>query len=393
MGYIDEFIAYRKSNPIPDKKQINELVNEWLSRYPSGRRSQLEQQILDPVKELDALTELWVYETLTCLGLTIEVNPQVRLVPGADPRTPDFMVTDGISKCYVEVTLLKHEPPDRTRKLEAEITNVLRSIKGSPFHVFLSSEGTLTNMPSKKKVLQPVEALLSRYTPDDLRRMEYPPSCIIRHENWQMSAAIEPKSLPSKPNAPLSIAGPGWAGGVEDAQRFRKKLKAKSNHYPNLDAPLVVAVNSPDLIRPDDTGEVLIALLGTEQVSYVMGHPEIPSKLTRKGDGLWLRGDLRAQNSRVAGVWCWSAHPYGDATTPRMYLNTETPSKLPSAFLRLPYTKVFTSTGEHKAQPGDSLENILGVESSWPRPFVRHYDTKALFACGIYVPTDGTDTL
>ena len=176
MGYIDEFIAYRKSNPVPDKKQINELVDEWLSRYPSGRRSQLEHQIQDPVKELDALTELWVYETLTCLGLTIEVNPQVILVPGADFRTPDFMVTDGISKCYVEVTLLKHEPLDRTRKLEAEITNVLRSIKGSPFYVFLSSEGTLTNMPSKKKVLQPIEALLSRYTPDDLRRMEYPPS-------------------------------------------------------------------------------------------------------------------------------------------------------------------------------------------------------------------------
>ena len=237
MGYIEEFNAYRKANPTPDKKQINELVDEWLSRYPSGRRSQLEQQIRDPAKELDALTELWVYETLSCLGLSIDVNPPVRLVPGADPRTPDFRVFDGTAICYVEVTLLKHKPLDLTRKLEARVVDVLRSIKGSPFHVFLDSEGTLTNMPSRRKILEPVETLLSNYTTDELRGMEHPPSCVIRHENWRMLATMLPRSLPIKSDAPLSIAGPSWANGVEDVQRFRQQAQGEIQALPQPGHP------------------------------------------------------------------------------------------------------------------------------------------------------------
>ena len=392
MGLIDEFNAHRKANPDPDESQINRLIQEWLSRYPPGRRAQLEQQIQDPAKELDALTELWIYETLSCFGLDIEVNPTVTTTPGSALRTPDFRVSDGKVKCYVEVTLLKHEPADITRKLESQITNVLRSIENSAFHVFLRSKGTLSNLPSRKKILQPVSDLLSSYTPDEVRSLGRLPSCIIQHDRWQMSVTLYPRGNPGLPTGRLSVAPPAWTKGVDDVRRFRQKLRGKSNHYPNLDGPLIVAINSPDLIHPDDSEDVLSALLGAEHVAYVEDHPEIPSRLIRRGDGLWLRGDLQPQNLRVAGVWCWSAHPYGVATTPRLYLNTEAPGELPSTFLRMPCTEVFPSTGQYETRPGHSLEDILEVQSIWPKPFIRHFDAEALLTRGIFAPTESSET-
>ena len=392
MGLIDEFNAHRKANPDPDEGRINKLIQEWLSRYPRGRCAQLEQQIQNPAKELDALSELWVYETLSRLGLSIDVNPPVEVKPGSDPRTPDFRVSDGKTKCYVEVTLLRQEPADITRKLESQITNFLRSIQNSTFHVFLRSEGELSNIPRKNTIMEPVRELLSTYTPEEVRRLDQMPSCTIHHDGWQMSVTLYPRGNPGLPTDKLSVAPPAWTKGVDDIRRFRKKLKDKSNHYPNLDAPLIVAINSPNLIHPDDNEEVLSALLGVEYVSYVEDHPEIPSRLIRKGNGFWLRGDLQPQNSRVAAVWCWSAHPYGTATTPRLYINAEVPCELPSALLSMPYTEVFTSTGHCETRPGHSLGDILGIQSIWPKPFIRHFDSEAFLTRGIFVPTDRSET-
>ena len=392
MGFIEELNAHRRANPDPDEGQINKLIQEWLSRYPTGRRSQLEQQIQNPEKELDALTELWVYETMSRLGLSIEVNPLVTVKPGSDPRTPDFRVSDGKTKCYVEVTHLRHEPADTTRKLESQITDFLRSIKNSAFYAVLRSEGTLSSMPRKKTIIKPVTDLLASCNPDEVRRTGHLPSCVIRHQNWRMSVTLHPRVNPGSPTDRLSVAPPGWTKGVDDVRRFREKLIAKSKRYPNLDAPLIIAINAPDLIRPDDSEEVLLALLGSEHISYVKDHPEIPSRLVRKGDGLWLRGDFQPRNRRVAAVWCWSGHPYGVATTPRLYLNAEAPGQLPPAFLRMPYTEVFTSTGHYEARPGSSLEDILGVQSVWPKPFIRHFDAEAFFTRGIFVPTEGSET-
>ena len=391
MGIIEELNAHRKANPDPDEEQINKLIQEWLSRYPAGRRTQLEQQIQDPAKKLDALTELWVYETLSRLGLTIEVNPPVTVKPGSDPRTPDFRVSDGKTECYVEVTLLRHEP-DLTRKFERQITNLLQSIENSSFYAFLRSEGTLSSMPRKKTIIKPVTDLLAIHTPDEVRRTGQLPSCLIRHESWQMSVTLHPRVNLGSPTSRLPVAPPGGTKGVDDVRRFRNKLRDKSNRYPNLDAPLIIAINAPGLIQPDDSEEVLLAILGSEHISYVKDHPEIPSRLIRKGDGLWLRGDFQPRNSRVAAVWCWSAHPYGVATTPRLYLNAEAPGQLPPAFLRMPHTEVFTSTGQHEARSGHSIEDILGVQSVWPKPFIRYFDAEAFFTRGIFVPTESPET-
>ena len=392
MGFIEEFNAHRRANPDPDEDQVNKLIEEWISRYPSGRRAQLEQQIRDPAKELDALTELWVYQTLSCLGLNIEVNPLVTVKPGADPRTPDFGVSDDGTKCYVEVTLLRHEPVDLTRNLESQITTLLRSIENSAFYAILRSRGTLSSMPKKRTVIKPVMDLLASYSPDEVRAMGRLPSCVICHDNWQMSVTLCPRVSPGSSTDRLSVAPPAWTKGVDDVRRFRKKLRDKSNRYPNLDGPLIVAINSPDLIRPDDSEEILQALLGLEYVAYVEDHPEIPSRLVRKGDGLWLRGDLQPKNSRVAAVWCWSAHPYGTATTPRLYINVEAQRELPSAILRMPHAEVFASTGQHIARDGTSIEDILGVGSVWPKPFIRYFDAEELLVRRNFVPTERPET-
>ena len=117
MGFVEDWLAYKRKNPNPEPRKIQELLDDWLFRYPPGRLSRLEMQIQNPEKELDAISELWVYDTLGKLGLQVDVNPAVEVKKGADCCTPDFRISDGNYHCYSDVTALHPEPPGRTRKL------------------------------------------------------------------------------------------------------------------------------------------------------------------------------------------------------------------------------------------------------------------------------------
>ena len=373
MGFVSEWLDYHQANPYPDQTRITELLNDWLSRYPSGRRSQLEDQIADPKKTLDAISELWVYETLHQLGLTVdEVNPRVQVRSGAADRTPDFKVSDGTGECYVEVTALHPDPPTPSRKLESDVTDMLRTIQSSEFHAILKTEGVLTEMPPKNKIVKPLEDLLYRYTADQVEGMPQFPSCIVQHNDWRMRITIIPRSKQNMQVGPLSVAPPGWGGPVRDVPRFLRKLKTKSNRYPNLGAPLVVAINTPGLIRPDNTEDILSALIGNEA----------------KRDSLWIGPDQRTKNSRVAAVWAWSASPYSAAATPRMYINGEFPGTIPEAFRAMPHTEIVPSSREVTHRTGHTLEDILKTGTTWPEPFVRRYETLPFLKRGEYIPID-----
>lgn len=371
MGFVSEWLDYHQANPYPDQTQVSELLNDWSSRYPSGRRSQLEDQIGDPMKFLDAISELWVYETLQQLGLNVdEVNPRVQVRAGTADRTPDFRVSDRTGECYVEVTALHPEPPTPSRKLEWDVTDVLRTIQSSEFHVFLETEGVLTAMPPRSKIVKALEDLLSRYTPNQLEPMVQPPSCVVQHNDWRMRITIFPRSKQNRQTGPLSVAPPGWSEPVRDVPRFLRKLKTKSNRYPNLGAPLVVAINTPGLIRPDNTEDILSALIGNEA----------------KCDSLWIGPDQRTKNSRVAAVWAWSASPYSAAATPCMYINGESPGTIPEAFRAMPHTEIIPSSREVTHRTGHTLEDILKTGTTWPEPFVRRYETLPFLKRGEYIP-------
>ena len=374
MGFVSEWLDYHQANPYPDQTRITELLNDWLSRYPSGRRSQLEDQIGDPTKTLDAISELWVYETLHQLGLTVdEVNPRVKVRASAPERTPDFKVSDRTGTCYVEVTALHPEPPTPSRKLEWDVTDALRTIQSSEFHVFLETEGVLTAMPPRSTFVKPLEDLLSRYTPDQVEGMPQPPSCVVQHNDWRMRITIFPRSKQNRQTGPLSVAPPGWGGPVRDVPRFLKKLKTKSNRYPNLGAPLMVAINTPGLIRPDDVEDILSALMGTEA----------------KRDSLWIGPDRRTKNTRVAAVWAWAASPHSAAATPRLYINAEASGIIPEAFCAMPHTEIVPTSREVTSRTGRTLEDILKIGTTWPEPFVRRYETLPFLKRGEYIPIDG----
>ena len=356
MGFIQEWLDYHRANPFPDQARISELLNDWLSRYPSGRRSQLEDQIGDPMKTLDAISELWVYEALQQLGLNVdEVNPRVKVRAGAPDRTPDFRVSDRTGECYVEVTALHPEPPTPSRKLERDVADALRTIQSSEFHAFLETQGGLTAMPPRSKIVNPLEDLLSQYTPDQVEGMPQYPSCIVQHNDWQMRITIVPRSKQNRQAGPLSVAPPGWSGPIRDVHRFLQKLKKKSNRYPNLSAPLVVAINAPGLIHPDDSEDILSALVGNEA--------------TR--DSLWIGPDQRTKNTRVTAVWVWAASPHSAAATPRLYINSEASGTIPEAFRTMPHTAIVPTSREVTSRTGRTLEDILKIGTTWPEPFVR----------------------
>ena len=373
MGFIQEWLDYHHANPFPDQARISELLNDWLSRYPSGRRSQLEDQIANPEKTLDAISELWVYETLQRLGLNVdEVNPKVQVKVGTPDRTPDFKVSDWTGECFVEVTTLHPQPPTPSRKLEQDVTDALQTIQSSEFHAFLQTEGELAKMPPRNKIIKPVEDLLARHTADQVERMPLHPWCIVEHDDWRMHVTIVPRGKQNRRNGPLSVAPPPWTGPVHDVRRFLTKLQKKANRYPNLGAPLVVAINAPGLIKPNDSEDILSALIGNEA----------------RRDSLWLRPDQSAKNSRLGAVWAWAASPYGTAATPRMYINAETSGTIPEAFRAMPHTEVFPTSRTVDNRTGRDLEDVLNTGTTWPQPFVRRYETIPFLKRGEYIPFD-----
>jgi hypothetical protein len=373
MGFIQEWQDYHQANPFPDQAQIGELLNDWLSRYPSGRRSQLEDQIANPEKTLDAISELWVYETLQRLGLAVdEVNPKVRVKANAPDRTPDFKVSDRTGECFVEVTALHPEPPTPSRKLEYDVTAVLRTIQSSEFHAFLDTEGDLTEMPPRRTIVNPVEKLLARYTADQVEDMPDHPQCIVQHRDWRMQITIVPRGKHNRQAGRLSVAPPPWNGTFRDVRRFLEKLKKKANRYPGLNSPLVVAINAPGLIKPDDNEDILSALIGD----------------AAHRDSLWIGPNRRAKNTRLTAVWAWSASPYSTAATPRMYINAEASGTIPESFHAMPHTEIVPPSGEVTHQTGRSLEDILETCATWPEPFARRYETLPFLKRGEYIPID-----
>ena len=373
MGFIQEWLDYHHANPFPDQARISELLNDWLSRYPSGRRSQLENQIANPEKNLDAISELWVYETLQRLGLTVdEVNPKVQVKAGTDDRTPDFKVSDRTGECFVEVTTLHPEPPTRSRKLERDVADALGTIQSPEFHALLRTEGELTEMPPRNKIIKPVEELLARHTADQVERMKIYPRCVVDHHDWRMQIEIVPRGKQNRRDGPLSVAPPPWTTMVNDVRRFLTKLQKKAHRYPNLSAPLVVAINAPGLIKPNDSEDILSALIGDEA----------------RQDSLWVMPSQGTKNTRVKAIWAWAANPYSTAATPRMYINAETSGTIPESFRGMPHTEIFPTSRTVDNRTGRDLEDVLNTGTTWPQPFVRHYETIPFLKRGEYIPFD-----
>ena len=88
---------------------------------------------------------------------------------------------------------------------------------------------------------------------------------------------------------------------VDSSTPVQSAVRKKARKYGRLDVPLVVVVNGCDLFF-DETDEVE-ALFGKEQITYFEERPDLPTKLARKPDGVWIQGGSKPRYKRLAAVW------------------------------------------------------------------------------------------
>ena len=274
---------------VPDREQLLKLYESWFERYPSYAKQSLRRRLPGD----SAWFELMMHELLIQIGCKVEVKDI-----GNAGKNPDFLVQSDGGRCYTEVTTVNPESniavvdpnfEDALRKLR-KLSTTSDTLKSSGLEILLHVEGRITRTLGSGELKQLLEKLLTEN--DLLSVKEYPWTAQpqeITGEGWKLRAELEPR-LPSmrQENEEL-VTGPYGSFSGDASNKVREAVKKKARKYPNLDAPLIVALNVWDPRFRHETAE-MAALFGDEAIQYFLDRPDIPDRTVRMPDGVWVKG-------------------------------------------------------------------------------------------------------
>ena len=220
----------------------------------------------------------------------------------------------------------------------------------------------------KREVVRPFQELLEAHTPDAVQKMideggsEAAPSAKITDNDWSLQGRLVPRDPPYVERSAV-VFGPSRTG-ILNSTPVQCAIKKKANKYRSLDAPLLVAVNV--CIPGFSEDEELEVLFGKEQYTIDAGRLDIPGRLTREPDGVWVRrGPPHTRYTRLKGVIMFrNISPWNLHAPCCLYFNPFAGDmKLPDVLCRLPYVRVH----EGKIQPfeGENIGRLLGINDDW----------------------------
>ena len=166
------------------------------------------------------------------------------------------------------------------------------------------------------------------------------------------------------------VIGLSRGGMIDSSTPVQHAIKKKAGKYGSLDAPLVVAVNVTDEFF--DKGDEMSVLFGPQQVTFTPDRPDLPGRLTRKADGVWIKGGYKPRYTRLAAVLIfrdiapWNLHGAPNC----LYVNPHAEyTRLPDVLYRLPHARgVETQVPEayeiQWSEDGENIGRLFGVDES-----------------------------
>jgi len=283
--------------------QIRDLVESWASHIPDAARRDIVARLRssNDRQSSAAFWELYLHETFVRAGYEVELHPSVE-----GPRPPDFRVTRGEERFYVEATCVFGAATDAGAiARRQDLYDAVERIHSPNFFLSIDVEVIGSEAPATSRLRQDLERWLADLDPDAtevvLGRERAGEYFLWEEQGWRVwfrPIAVRADARGAPDHRVLGVFGSGEAQWLDDASELRQTIRSKGNAYGVLDAPLLIAVMVGTPFH--DQEDAISALYGTWQIEFTLNNPN-DARSVRARDGYWgSPGDWK--HTHVSGV-------------------------------------------------------------------------------------------
>jgi len=349
----------------PEAYRVRRCLDYWFSRYPEEEQGEFRArfQFGNDLSFLSCSFELYFHEMLLNLGYSLEVHP---INPSGRSTRPDFRVSDQEGSEFYLETVLATEMTDQERAANARMNVVYDALNrlGSPnFYLEMNIRGYPETSPSSSRLRTTLSRWLSQLDPDQqIENGERRPEYRYQNDGWNIVFTAIPKS-PSRRGQPgIRPIGTMFFGFRWEStwQAIRDAVMSKGQHYGNMRAPLIIAVNVGSFsIDPIDEMQ---ALFGEER--WILRDDEMEQH-ERVPNGLW-NGPNGTRYRRVSAVIIAAdVKPWTMAVRPvRLFHNPWANHPISGEICRLP--KAVPVDDKMDMRDGLHPRQILNLSEGWP---------------------------
>ena len=342
-------------------------LERWCSRFPD-QDGDLRSRFRGPDNNHDgAFLELFLYELLPRLGLSVKVHPRL-----ADRSRPDFLVAGPDGKAYVEATYLNQRstvPP-----LEANVLNAIDYLDCHvPIDVGLNVwvTGSLKREPRLRPITDDVCSWLNQLDSRSARcrdgaekHIRVDPKC----SDLILTLQAVPRTIASRVIQAWSSSG--WSGIL--GEEIYNAVSKKAGKYKDLDHPLVVAVNISSAGAELDEEAALFGQQALRLRRNASSDAWTSAGIVRTGKALWFdNGQRRSRYPKLSALMMFhDLAPWTVANvSASLYLNPYVNDRVPRELRTLGYAA--EADGQLRRYKGSRLvRDVLGLPEDWPGSFV-----------------------
>lgn len=301
---------YLQKSADPYFSSVRDLLEDWICHYPTSHRSQLVARLRDKNDDQfdSAFWELYLHEAYRRSGYSIEVEPKL----SNTPRRPDFRMTTSNAVFYLEATSVRK--PSLKIKAERRLAPLLDALieatSPAPFHVMLTCHRFGKQSLPSKRAVRKVQSWLS--TLDYVSIKQGYEDLGIRHlprrqfdiDGWNLEFTAFPYDSQSQSDYQLLKMWSDMSTGIKEPlldlrTAIFRSVRGKANAYPNLEYPLIIAIQINDQWHADDH-HVSRALYGRHW--FPQPYTSSGRTLLMDGDSLWITNDNKYKNSHISQV-------------------------------------------------------------------------------------------
>lgn len=372
----DLHFDYYERSSRPEIRTVAGFLERLFDEYPNGHHKATLRTHMCSSNEgfTSAFFELFLHSLFIRLSAQVVVQPEI---PGVGSR-PDFHVTLATgAQFYVEAVVVSgdsHEEQRKDRLLATFYDYINENLQTPRFlwQVQILQRGT--SQPSGSNIcseLKKYEQTLEWEQVDQAWKSSiyqpfHPNGVTVTSRSWQFRFTPIPRRREDWDTPERAIAVYPVEGGIcLPAQQIRAAVSKKRRQHPDLDKPLVIAVNATAMVAKEI--DIERALYGSEAVECGIdqdGEPR-PPRLVRNPDGFWF-GPAGKQNDHVPfiiGFRRLCPHTIAKSTAcvyTNPYIDLDPDILLP----RLP--RLVNSGGLPSLCAGDGLGAIFDLPDGWP---------------------------
>ena len=378
-GYAESDYSFLNRTARSEFAQVRDVLETWFTKYPLVEQVDLSARFRSNINHQHqaAFFELFLHELLLRLDCQITIHPTI----AGTSKVPDFLANPRIaSRFYVEATVAtnKSTTQNAAEARENAAYDALNKLIESPnFFLALSLRGAPNTPPPIKRFAQELNRELARLDPDEVTRIynelgvDGLPQWHFEHDGWKVKIRASPKKPEArgKPDVrPIGTLSTGFHM-LDHRAAIKDSIVNKAAKYGSLDMPFVIAISASE---PVDTTDIMEALFGKEQVSFLIsenGKPLSEPQMTKRPDGAWF-GLNGPQYTRVSAVLLVTQlSPWNlPRTNLCLYHNPWAQKKFDSVLTRL--AQAIPENNQMKWINGDTADKIFKLPKTWPEKTV-----------------------